>query len=117
MVGEARVALRFSPIAHIAGAGQLIERFGGVPSLIYERLSVFIFKGNNLFIRVGDVEYVLANTEPVLLDYDRSSEPIEILGVEFAVMGSRLGIEITSQGGLDALLLCDGVTAHIVGTS
>jgi hypothetical protein len=39
MVGDVRVALRFSPAARIVGAGQLIERFGGIPSVIYEQLS------------------------------------------------------------------------------
>jgi hypothetical protein len=109
IVGEVGVALRFSPAARIVGAGQLIERFGGIPSLIYEQLSAFMFSGNDLLIRVGDVEYVLTNTERLKLFHDESLGPIEMLGVEFAVMGSRLGVEITSQGGLDALLLCDSV--------
>jgi hypothetical protein len=53
------------------------------------------------------VEYVLGNTGQVRLVYEESVGPIEMLWVEFAVMGSRLGVEITSRQGLDALLLCD----------
>jgi hypothetical protein len=115
MVGDVRVALRFSPAARIVGAGQLIERFGGIPSVIYEQLSAFIFDGNDVLIRVRDVEYVLGNTEQVRLVYEQSVGPIEMLWVEFAVMGSRLGVEITSQPGLDALLLCDAVQLRIIG--
>jgi hypothetical protein len=39
MVGDVGVALRCSPAARIVGAGQLIERFGAIPSVIYEQLS------------------------------------------------------------------------------
>jgi hypothetical protein len=50
VVGDVRVALRFSPAACIVGAGQVIERFGGIPSVIYAQVSAFIFDGNDVLI-------------------------------------------------------------------
>jgi len=114
MLGDVRVALRFSPAAHIVGAAELIERFSGIPSLTYKQLSALVFDGNDVLIRIGDVEYVLGKTEQVRLVYDESVRPIEMFAVEFAVMGSRLGVEITSLDGLDALLLCNAVQVRII---
>jgi hypothetical protein len=66
-------------------------------------------------IRVRDVEYVLGNAEQLRLVYEECVGPIEMLWVGFAGMGSRLGVEITSQQGLDALVLCDAVQLRIIG--
>jgi hypothetical protein len=67
------------PPPRIVGAGQVIERFGGIPSVIYEQVSAFIFDRNDVLIRSGDVEYVLGNTEQVRLVYEESVGPIEML--------------------------------------
>ncbi|NKJ20860.1 hypothetical protein [Dyella sp. SG609] len=115
VIGKVGVALRFSPHASMQGAKRLIEEFGGVPSLIYEPLTAFSRTREGLCVQVANVEYDFVNVEPLWITgepLDAASNPL--LGIEFVVMGNRLGVEITSLGDFEAYLLCDVVRARIL---
>ena len=108
LTGQIGLAVRFSPSGHVGGFSALLERFGGLPNLVYEPVVSFNITGDRASIHIGDIRYLMDGVE-VVYEHDENDGTDEADladAVDFAMLDGRIAVEIYTTT-RQVWLLCD----------